>query len=197
MDEKEPPTTSAEEPPDDPPAAVQWMIQQAAASQLRPALPAPLENLPLPALAPTSGSRRMTEREQRIAGALRGNDQLTDGLPDAAADSLLEWGLELAQGIVRDTADLADEAAEDILQPRVRAVRRLMMAVGRATDDEAPAAFEAWLEQAAIALGERFVPPSAAQTQDLRRQWQALAGRPQEQIALARGFLGELTISRS
>ena len=43
---------------------------------------------------------------------MRGNDQLTDGVPGAAADSLLEWGLELAQGIGRDTADLADEAAE-------------------------------------------------------------------------------------
>ncbi len=197
MDEKEPPTTSAEEPPDDPPAAVQWMIQQAAASQAAPALPAPDEKLPVLALAPAAGERRMVEREKRIAGALRGNEHLTEGLPGAAADSLLEWGLELAQDIVRDTADLADEAAEDILQPRVRAVRRLMMAVGRATDAEAPAAFEAWLEQAAIALGERFAPPSAAQTQDLHRQWQALAGRPQEQISLARGFLDELTLSRS
>lgn len=198
MDEKETPPNSAEEPQGDPPAAVQWMMQQAAASQAAPALPAPVEKLPVLALAPAAEDRRMVEREKRIAGALRGNDRLTEGLSGAAADSLLEWGLDLARGVVGDTAGLADEAAENILQPRVRAVRRLMMAVGQAIDGmEASTGFDSWLEQAAIALGDHFAPPTAAQTQDLHRQWQALTGRPEKQIALARGFVDQLTLSRS
>lgn len=198
MDEKETPTNSAEEPQSDPPAAVQWMMQQAAASQATSALPAPAEKLPVLALAPAVGDRRMVEREKRVVGALRGNDRLTEGLSGAAADLLLEWGLDLARGVVGDTAGLADEAAEDILQPRVRAVRRLMMAIGQAVKaTEASAGFDSWLEQAAIALGGHFVPPTAAQAQDLRRQWQALAGQPEKQVALARGFVDQLTLSRS
>lgn len=198
MDEKDKPAPTNDEAENETPAAVQWMMQQASAGQSSLALPSPVDDLPVPALAPFSTERQLAEREQRIADALQGNDRLTDGLPGEAAQSLLEWGLELARNIVRDTAGLADAAAEDILQPRVRAVRRLMMAVGQATGNiDESTDFDAWLKQAAIALGDRFSPPDMVQAEDLRQQWRALTGQPQMQIALLRDFIEQLAKPRS
>lgn len=177
-------------------AAVQWMMQQAAAGQSAAALPAPASIPPVNALAPGLSEPALAARERRISDALRGNDRLTEGLPLEAADSLLELGLDLARRVVRDTAGLDDGAAEDILQPRVRAVRRLMMAVGQATgpamDATGPAA---WLEQAAVALGDHFRQPSTADEQDIHREWDALAGKPADQIAALRRFIDRFTSS--
>ncbi len=199
MDEKDKLIKPEDDTESDPPAAVQWMMQQASAGQSSLALPAPIDDLPVPALAPSSTvERQLAEREQRVADALRGNDRLTDGLPGAAAEPLLDWGLDLARGIVRDTAGLGDAAAEDILQPRIRAVRRLMMAVAQATGTAGEAAdFDAWLKQAAVALGDHFAPPGTGSVQELRQQWQALSSRPEKQVALAREFIDQLTKPRS
>ena len=66
--------------------------------------------------------------------------RLTEGLDGDAAETLMALGLDMGRVIVRDTGGLDDATAEDVLQPRVRAVRRLMMAAGQATaSTEAPA----------------------------------------------------------
>jgi hypothetical protein len=196
QDRDKPDSTEEGRIPNDSPAAVQWMMQQAAAGQSAVALPASTGELAVPALAPASTDLTLAARQQRIADALRGNERLTEGLPADAAESLLAWGLELAREIVRDTAGLDDAAAEDVLQPRVRAVRRLMMAAGRATNpaEETPEV-EEWLKQAAVALGDRFRPPARSKDQDLRQQWQAQSGQPGRQIALLRHFIDQLTAS--
>ncbi len=184
---------AAEEPPTDPPAAVQWMMQQAAAGQSAAALPVAASDRLTNSLSPTStgdeaAEKTLAARRQRVADALRGNDRLTAGLSGEAADALMAWGLELSQAVVDDTAGLDDAAAEDVLQPRVRAVRRLMMAAAAATGDGPTDAAE-WLAQAAVALGDRFAPPNAAQQAALAARWLALTGRPVEQIAALRCFI--------
>lgn len=179
----------AEETPNDPPAAVQWMMQQAAAGQSAQATPAPRSAL---WAAPPGGATALepAAREQRIDDALRGNARLTEGLPGEAADSLMALGLDMARLIVRDTVELDNASAEDVLQPRVRAVRRLMMAAARATGpDEASVTPAEWLEQAAIALGDRFAPPDELAAAAFGGAWRALQGRPADQIAALRRFI--------
>ena len=196
QDKDKPDSTEESRTPNDSPAAVQWMMQQAAAGQSALALPASAGEPAVAALAPTSTDATLAARQQRIADALRGNERLIEGLPADAAESLLAWGLELAREIVRDTAGLDDAAAEDVLQPRVRAVRRLMMAAGRATNPaEGSPEVEEWLKQAAIALGDQFKPPPRTQEQDLWQQWQAQSGQPGRQIAVLRYFIDQLIVS--
>jgi hypothetical protein len=132
----------------------------------------------------------LAAREQRIDDALRGNARLVEGLPGEAAGVLLALGLDIARLVVRDTAELDDASAEDVLQPRVRAVRRLMMAAARATGpDEASVTPAEWLEQAAIALGDRFTPPDELAAAAFGGAWRALRGRPAEQITALRRFI--------
>lgn len=181
---------AADEPATDPPAAVQWMMQQAAAGQSAATLPTAsgdwLANSLVPAGVPTETA--LAARQQRVADALRGNDRLTGGLAGEAAEALLAWGLALARDIVSDTGGLDDASAEDVLQPRVRAVRRLMMAAAEATSAGLSEPAD-WLAQAAVALGDRFAPPDATQQAALAAKWRALAGRPREQIATLRRFI--------
>ena len=175
------------------PAAVPWLMHQAAAAQSA-ALPAPASIPPMSALAPGLSEAALAARERRVSDALRGNDRLTEGLPLEAAESLLELGLDLARRVVRDTAGLDDSAAEDVLQPRVRAVRRLMMGVSQATGPAMDAAgLSQWLEQAAVALGDHFRRPDNADEQEIHREWEALAGKPADQIAALRRFIERFT----
>lgn len=181
--------------PSDPPAAVQWMIQQATAEQAAASLPPNWDELVAAGRAALPADTTLAARQRRIDAALRGNNRLTEGLPGEAAEALLVLGLDLAHDVVDDTAGLDDAAAEDILQPRVRAVRRLMMAVAQ-TNAEPPDT-EEWLKQATVALGDRFRAPSEADVQTLRRQWPALSSHPTQQIALLRRFVEQLSIRRS
>lgn len=188
MDEKERPTEETEEEAGDPPAAVQWMMQQAAAGLSSASLPAVADDRL--AIAPASPEATLAARQQRVAEALRANERLTAGLPGDAAAALLDMGLALAGQVVADTAELADAAAEDVLQPRARAVRRLMMAAAEAAPRPAPPteATAEWTRQAAIALGDRFAPPDAAAERSLTAEWRA-AGRPVDRIAALRRFI--------
>jgi hypothetical protein len=190
MDEKERPIEQPEEAAD-PPAAVQWMMQQAAAGQSSASLPAVANNRLAGAPAPTEAA--LAARRQRLAEALRANERLTAGLPGDAAAALLDLGLALAGQVVADTAGLDDDAAEDVLQPRARAVRRLMMAAAEAAPLPAPPAEATaeWSRQAAIALGDHFAPPDAAAERALAAEWQTAAGRPAARIAALRRFIEE------
>jgi len=184
--------SASEESPTDPPAAVQWMMQQAAAGQSAVTLPVAAGDRLANSLAPGDAEQALATRQKRVADALRGNDRLTAGLSGAAADTLMAWGLELSRAVVDDTAGLDDAAAEDVLQPRVRAVRRLMMAAAAATAADQAEPTE-WLAQAAMALGDHFAPPDAAQQAALAAQWRALAVWPGEQIAALRRFIEQST----
>ncbi len=191
MDETDRPTEQPEETAA-PPAAVQWMMQQAAAGQSAASLPPALDDRLAAAPQPTEAA--LAAREQRVADALRANKRLTAGLPGDAAAALLDLGLEMAGRVVADTTELDDTAAEDLLQPRARAVRRLMMAAAEAAPLPAPPAesMTEWTRQAAIALGDRFVAPDPTAESALSATWRA-AGQPAERIAALRRFIDDHT----
>ncbi len=188
-------TERADEPqPDEdaaaPPAAVEWMMQQAAAGQSTAALPAAPGDLPVLGLAPAKATAAteatLAARRRRVDDALRGNPRLTAGLPADAAGALLALGLDMARAIVDDTAGLDDAAAEDVLQPRVRAVRRLMMAAA-APPETADVA--GWAYQASVALGDHFRPADAAAESALGDAWRDAAASPADRIAALRRFI--------
>jgi hypothetical protein len=80
-------------------------------------------------------------RLQRAVKELAGNEALLEMLDTDAAAEMLEWGKTLLAGVVEQTADLDDEAAEIELAPRLKAVRQFMRstgnwAAGKYTDPE-------------------------------------------------------------
>lgn len=65
-------------------------------------------------------------RVEQAADSILGDERLTAGLDDETADFLLDWGLELVTAAVTDTDGLDDEEAREILQPRIKATKRML-----------------------------------------------------------------------
>ncbi len=69
------------------------------------------------------------DRQQRAAENILGNERLTADLDDAAAEALLDWGLNWAKATVLETAALEEEQALMVLSPRLKALRRMLRQV--------------------------------------------------------------------
>ena len=65
-------------------------------------------------------------RIEQAADSILGDERLTAGLDDDTADILLDWGLALATAVAAETKGLDDENAIEIIQPRVKATKRLL-----------------------------------------------------------------------
>ena len=69
-------------------------------------------------------------RIQKATKEITGNEALLEMLETDAAIEMLEWGREMVSSITLDTQELDDESAELVLEPRLKAVRRIMRSVG-------------------------------------------------------------------
>lgn len=69
-------------------------------------------------------------RVQRMTEELMGNEALLEMLETEAATEMLNWGIEMGTSIVKSAEGLDEAAAEQELQPRLKAVRQTMRSVG-------------------------------------------------------------------
>ncbi|HEX9840984.1 MAG TPA: hypothetical protein VGA72_16660 [Anaerolineales bacterium] len=67
---------------------------------------------------------------QRVIEELTGNEALLEMLETEAATELLNWGIELATSVVKKTEGMDEAEAEQVLLPRLKAVRQTMRSVG-------------------------------------------------------------------
>ena len=109
----------------------------------------------------------LEKRFHRVMGSMIGNESLAASLDEDAAGELLSWGKVAAKRIVDETDGMNDEAAEERMAPRLRALRLMMRAVGRwvgetkSLDEESRLALWKWVEnQARVLFGESFILPS-------------------------------------
>ena len=109
----------------------------------------------------------LEKRFHRVMGSMVGNESLAASLDEDAAGELLSWGKVAARRIVDETEGMDDEAAEERMAPRLRALRLMIRAVGRWVgeaknlDEESRLALWKRVEdQACVLFGESFVLPS-------------------------------------
>jgi len=69
-------------------------------------------------------------RVQRAIEELTGNEALLEMLETEAATELLNWGIELATSLVKGTQGMNEADAEQVLLPRLKAVRQMMRSTG-------------------------------------------------------------------
>jgi hypothetical protein len=137
----------------------------------------------------------LEERAKHAAETILENESLTDGLDDAAAQVLLDWGLACAKMIAQSTANLNEAEAEETMSDRLRAVRRLMRPMDewinrQALEPERSAALLAKIiEQAKVVYGEGYTPPTESQQENFLAQYQASEASPQQIITDLRQFL--------
>ncbi|HSM70073.1 MAG TPA: hypothetical protein VK851_00885 [Anaerolineales bacterium] len=69
-------------------------------------------------------------RVQQAVASLAGNEALFEMLDQEAASEMLDWGIKMSTSIVNETEDLDDTAADEVLQPKLKAVRSSMRLIG-------------------------------------------------------------------
>ena len=98
----------------------------------------------------------------------------------------------MGRHVVAKTDGLDDAAAESLLQTHVRAIRQLMMSVARAAADPPPPGampLADALRHADAVYGRGYAAPEHDATARALARWKADAGRPAEQIAGLRAFV--------
>jgi len=69
-------------------------------------------------------------RLQRVIEEMTGNEALLQMLDTEAATEMLDWGIEMATSLVRRTRGMGEATAEQVLLPRLKAIRQTMRSVG-------------------------------------------------------------------
>ena len=69
-------------------------------------------------------------RLQRVIEEMTGNEALLEMLETEAATEMLDWGIEMATSLVKRTKGMDEATAEQVLLPRLKAVRQTMRSVG-------------------------------------------------------------------
>ena len=94
---------------------------------------------------------------------------LADGIDEAAAADMLKWGEAIAEYFVRKTSEMEDETADEFLSPYLRALRKMMRAIGSwVTEKDQAVRLDWWtrIEQnGKILYGTDFGLPAMESTQ--------------------------------
>lgn len=108
----------------------------------------------------------LTTRLRIATESILDNEALRSGLREEAARSLLDWGTVWTQTIVRQTLPIEDDdAADEVMRPRMRALRGLMSALRDLSLAEGwPAeavqqVMDTALAHARVLYGEAWQPP--------------------------------------
>ena len=135
--------------------------------------------------------KSLEHRLQKKMSGLYENEALTGELDDESADELLNWAADRVKSIVRSTADLDDDQAEEVMYPRMRALRKMSRYVNRlasGTEDEIGTLLKI-VRQAREIYGDSFHEPDLGTLNSLLQMYR---GKPAAFMqALRKLFEGE------
>jgi hypothetical protein len=109
---------------------------------------------------------RIERRINQAVASLMQNEALMEDLETEAASTLLDWGSQQIHYIIAETGELDDAYAEEMMYPRMRALRQMMrqvnnLASGRAGTDRVMRAgiLDQLIDSATLVYGPQYVPP--------------------------------------
>ena len=123
------------------------------------------------------------ERIQRAAEIILENEALTADLDDAAAQVLLDWGVNRAQAIASETSEMSEAQAEEAMYQPMRALRKMLRIVNKWALNPQESTLAGITEQAEIIYGSS--PDEEQQTAFLTQ----IPNDATERVSLLRAFL--------
>ena len=137
------------------------------------------------------------QRVQRAVESILDSEALTQDLDDEAAALLVQWGVAWAERLAQATTSIQeDEASEQALAERLRAVRQMMRATSRWAAAQAAmdpvsrvSALRKILEQAAQAQGAAFLLPGEKESAEWADRLAGLGNKPAQAVAELRKLL--------
>ena len=137
------------------------------------------------------------QRVQRAVESILDSEALTQDLDDEAAALLVQWGVAWAERLAQATTSIQeDEASEQALAERLRAVRQMMRATSRWAAAQAAmdpvsrvSALRKILEQAAQAQDAAFLLPGEKESAEWADKLAGLGNQPAQAVAELRKLL--------
>jgi hypothetical protein len=115
-------------------------------------------------------------RVQRAIEEISGNEALLEMLDTDAATEMLDWGIEMTTALVKETKGMDDIEAEQVLLPRLKAVRQTIRSVGNwaagkyVESEDRVQLRENLLRYLKIIFGDEARLPSTEQMDELLKQ---------------------------
>lgn len=138
-------------------------------------------------------------RIKRVTESILENESLTADLNDKAAQALLDWMIDCAKMVAQSTATLDEQAAEEAISPRLRAIRRLMRLVNNWGAQGPPAEtvanreqLDKILEQATTIYGQDFTTFDSNRLNAFWEQEVDSVEEPQKLIESLRALIEDL-----
>lgn len=112
---------------------------------------------------------RLEQRMRREITNLYGNEGLTSSLNDSSAKTLLSWAEGHVRKIVDSTAGMDDEIADEMMYPRLKAIRSLARYVNQVVERQGDPTIlvDKIVEQAKRLYGDDFIEPEIEQLRSL------------------------------
>ncbi len=136
-----------------------------------------------------TGSAPEPLRVRRAAESILENEALSDGLDDDAASVLLDWGITLAKEIAASTAGMDDEAAEQAMYPRLRALRKMLRRTSRWAVAPNPQKLQKIIRAAETAYGPAYEPPGAGELERFSLRFSRRVWNPAQAVSQLRRFI--------
>ena len=136
-------------------------------------------------------------RVQRVIEELTGNEALLEMLDTDAATEMLDWGIEMAASLVKRTKGMDEATAEQVLLPRLKAVRQTMRSVGNwaagkyVDPVDRVALRDRLLDNFKVILGEEARLPPGEKMDELLNQVDDTNNTPQQLISKLKQSLEE------
>ena len=123
------------------------------------------------------------ERIQRAVESILENEALTADLDDAAAQILLDWGVNRARAIASETTEMNEAQAEEFMYPPMRALRKMLRNINKWAVNPQESTLAGITEQAEIVYGSS--PDEAHITAFLTQ----IPNDPTERVSVLRAFI--------
>jgi hypothetical protein len=143
----------------------------------------------------------MENIDSRIHKAVQeivGNEALLQMLDADAAAEMLNWGTATATALVKETEGLDDAAAEEVLAPRLKALRQSLRSIGnwaagKYADPESRAELrDKLIDQIRTIRGEMAKAPSSDEMDALLGQTGVLESTPYQRVLQIKQFIDDL-----
>lgn len=101
-------------------------------------------------------------RVTKVVDSILDNEALTDHLHDSAAKIFINWAVERGEEIARSTEGMDDISAQEIMYPRLKAIRSIARYMG-SWEENPREVLENLIGQIQVIFGEEFAPPDESE----------------------------------
>lgn len=114
---------------------------------------------------------QLESRITKVVESILDNEALTNHMNDSAAKIFIHWAVEKSEEIARSTEGMDDVSAEEIMYPRLKAIRSIARYIGNWSENPQEI-LENLIRQLQVIFEEEFTPPNESEKEEFLNIYQ-------------------------